>query len=182
MKLSLQMVDAEFARVGPCAYDMGLLLATLLLLYHHHRHVHHENHPQGEVKAVPSEQKHMEESSPLEKRCHSSAEAGVGQRRISQLSKDMKREDRPSRDTEEKCRHSRGVEGDGGNSRGTEQECGQSGGVEQESGQSGGVEQERRHSSGSVEDTFPDKRSSKMECSHRDKAQLVLNMCSAMSE
>ena len=35
------MVDAEFARVGPCAYDMGLLLATLLLLYYHQFHVLH---------------------------------------------------------------------------------------------------------------------------------------------
>ena len=176
------MVDAEFARVGPCAYDMGLLLATLLLLYHHHRHVHHEHRPQGEVKAVPSEQKHMEESSLLEKQCHSSAEAGVGQRGITQLPNDTKREDRPSRDMEEKCRHSRGVDGEGGNSRGTEQECGQSGGVEQECGQSKGMEQDRGHSSGGVEEVFPDKRSSTMECSHRGKAQLVLNMCSAMSE
>ncbi|KAK7491287.1 hypothetical protein BaRGS_00017558 [Batillaria attramentaria] len=34
----LKMVDAEFVRVGPCAFDMGLLLATLLMIQSRQRH------------------------------------------------------------------------------------------------------------------------------------------------
>lgn len=35
-----KLVDAEFARVGPCAYDAGLLLATLLLAFYRLLHDH----------------------------------------------------------------------------------------------------------------------------------------------
>ena len=34
-----QIIDAEFTRVGPSAYDMGLLLATLLIVFHCYQHV-----------------------------------------------------------------------------------------------------------------------------------------------
>ncbi|XP_076458173.1 uncharacterized protein LOC143291908 isoform X2 [Babylonia areolata] len=37
----IKLVDAEFCRVGPCAYDLGLLLATLLAVFHRYRHVQH---------------------------------------------------------------------------------------------------------------------------------------------
>ncbi|XP_070191715.1 methylthioribose kinase-like isoform X2 [Littorina saxatilis] len=53
-----KMVDLEFARVGPCAYDMGLLLATFLLLYYHHKHVPHSL--DNEVKAATSFQGHCD--------------------------------------------------------------------------------------------------------------------------
>ncbi|XP_070187946.1 methylthioribose kinase-like isoform X2 [Littorina saxatilis] len=35
----IKIIDAEFTRVGPCAYDLGLLLATLLIVFHRYRHV-----------------------------------------------------------------------------------------------------------------------------------------------
>ncbi|KAK7475874.1 hypothetical protein BaRGS_00032924 [Batillaria attramentaria] len=59
-----KMVDAEFVRLGPCAYDMGLLLATLVLVYHHHKHVlEHQDDMQGHdldcsLKTTAAEKKH----------------------------------------------------------------------------------------------------------------------------
>ena len=43
------MVDLEFSRVGPCAFDMGCLLATLLLLFYRQKHVTHvqQRHQRG---------------------------------------------------------------------------------------------------------------------------------------
>ena len=76
------MVDAEFGRVGPCAYDMGLLLATLLLLYHRHRHARHVLPPHNGVKAELPEQQCPLESSP---RSQASAEGGVGHQTPSRL-------------------------------------------------------------------------------------------------
>ena len=155
------MVDAEFARDGPAAYDMGLLLATLLLLYHHQRHVQHVSPPQSEVKVALSEQKHIEESSPLETRSHSSAEGGAGQQVVSQLFKGTEEESSRSRGVEERSGCSGGFKGEGRCSGGVVQECGHSGGVEE---------------------ILPDGRSSEAGGSGPGKAQSVLSMCSAMRE
>jgi hypothetical protein len=68
------MVDAEFARVGPCAYDMGLLLATMLLLYYHHKHVYTHGHPSSDLEKAEKSDLEKAENPDLEKAKNSDLE------------------------------------------------------------------------------------------------------------